>query len=103
MGKIHSKDKLNNDSKRKNFKTIVINFRNSIHNNGTCISRTDASINIPWNKYTFSFNHGQRIEKPDLWIHYIKFSYEFINIFIDIMNLNIIQNESYIEDITEPK
>ena len=103
MGKIIVKTKLNNNTERKNFKTIVINFRNSIHNNGTYISRKGASNGIPWNDDTYIFNHGQRIEKPDLWIHYIKFSHEFIKIFIDIINLNIIQKESYIEDITEPK
>lgn len=93
---------LKNDNTRKNFKTIVFNFRNSMHTNGVFVSPSGTSSKIPWNNDIYPFNHEKRIEKDDLWIHYIAFTREFIYIFNDIMRLKELQDEAYIKDTTEP-
>jgi len=51
------------DEVRNNFKIIVFNFRNSIHNNGIFVSPSGDSIDIPWNDDTYHLEHGKRIEK----------------------------------------
>lgn len=97
---ILSKLKLN-DKEKCHFINIVTRLRNSNHNNGVFISPKDKSSKYTWKNTTYEFSHGKPIDISDIWIHYIKFTKEFIKIFDDLIGLPDIQKKSYYLDITE--
>lgn len=66
---------------REKFINVVTRVRNSIHNNGVFISPKKQDTRYNWNNYPYRFCHGKLIKIPDIWLHYIKFSKEFIKIF----------------------
>lgn len=96
-----TKTGLNNDNARQNFRSIVFNFRNSIHNNGVFLSPSGNSPVITWKGSPYSFVQGKQIQKSDLWNDYILFTREFMSIFTEIMKLKEVKSLNYIEDITE--
>jgi hypothetical protein len=90
-----------NVDNRAQFINVVSRVRNSIHNNGVFVSPKEKNAKFVWDNHPYEFDHGKPITIPDIWLHYIKFTKEFVAIFDEISGSVEVQKNRYYVDITE--